>query len=140
MKKCCICKLEKPFNSFYKNKNSKSGLQSKCKDCTRAYEAKYRKSDKNKIYQRNYQKTSTKFRETHKKEVKKSIAKYPDKQKARLLLRWALQTGKIIKPLDCERASIMDACFGRLEAHHNDYLKPLEVNWLCVKHHKICHS
>jgi len=30
-------------------------------------------------------------------------------------------------------------CNGRLEAHHEDYNKPLEVMWFCQKHHKLHH-
>lgn len=27
-----------------------------------------------------------------------------------------------------------------VQAHHDDYAKPLEVRWLCVKHHRQWHS
>lgn len=34
MKKCTICKEEKPKSDFYKNKSRKDGLQNKCKECS----------------------------------------------------------------------------------------------------------
>lgn len=44
----------------------------------------------------------------------------------------ALKNGKLIKPNKCT------LCFsdGKVEAHHPDYEKPLEVVWLC----KSCHG
>lgn len=30
-------------------------------------------------------------------------------------------------------------CGEKAEAHHDDYRKPLEVRWLCRKHHKETH-
>jgi hypothetical protein len=32
------------------------------------------------------------------------------------------------------------ACGAKAEAHHNDYSKPLEVVWLCRKHHRLVDS
>jgi hypothetical protein len=45
---------------------------------------------------------------------------------------------------DALQAGIIDRepcleCGGRAEAHHNDYLKPLDVIWLCRAHHMELH-
>ena len=39
-----------------------------------------------------------------------------------------------LKPEPCS------ACGAKAEAHHNDYDKPLEVVWLCRKHHRLIDS
>jgi len=46
MKPCCICKEEKDYSSFYKNKSKKDGYGNECKDCRKKrdrskYDAKY---------------------------------------------------------------------------------------------------
>lgn len=60
---------------------------------------------------------------------KKWKARNPDKVHAHNKLYYAVKTGKI-KKLPCEKC-------GREKSvgHHPDYLKPLNVIWLC----KICH-
>ncbi|MDP3442503.1 MAG: hypothetical protein Q8T08_06530, partial [Ignavibacteria bacterium] len=37
MKTCTKCGIEKPLSEYYKNRNFKSGLHSRCKDCIKAY-------------------------------------------------------------------------------------------------------
>ena len=57
--------------------------------------------------------------------------KNPEKVKAWQEVRTALQQGRLIKPDLCDKC-------GRkvpLEAHHEDYDKPLDVQWLCWKCH-----
>lgn len=63
------------------------------------------------------------------------IKKNPKKRKAHLILRNAVKRGKIIKSTICMK------CRGefKLSAHHNDYTKPLEVEWLCSSCHKLKH-
>jgi hypothetical protein len=49
----------------------------------------------------------------------------------------AIKTGEL-RPSACERLD--ENCKGRIEAHHEDYNKPLDVMWLCLIHHHQRHS
>lgn len=33
-----------------------------------------------------------------------------------------------------------EVCGEKAEAHHDDYAKPLDVRWLCFKHHREWHK
>jgi hypothetical protein len=55
----------------------------------------------------------------------------------RLALRNAVVAHKISKP---KRCSIGSGCSGKVQAHHDDYTKPLAVDWLCTKHHAERHK
>ena len=59
----------------------------------------------------------------------RSIARYPKRYKARYTLRNAVRLGKVIRQ-PCEACG--DPKSG---GHHDDYNKPLEVRWLCPRHH-----
>lgn len=55
-------------------------------------------------------------------------------------VKWALTSGRIVRPNQCERCG-QNPGTGRdgrslLHAHHHDYSKPLDVEWLCVKCHR----
>lgn len=60
--------------------------------------------------------------------------KYPDKHRARNILQGAVKHGRIIKK-PCEVCGDSNS-----QGHHNDYSKPLEVVWLCRKHHNKLHN
>lgn len=53
--------------------------------------------------------------------------------KARSILNHHLRDNHIER-LPCE------ICGNQAEAHHNDYDKPLDVRWLCFKHHRLYHK
>lgn len=57
----------------------------------------------------------------------------PEKRSAQNAASNAVRDGRLEKPWKCERAG--DDCRGRIESHHDDYSKPLEVRWLCKAHH-----
>lgn len=81
-----------------------------------------------------------KWRQEHKEEFKemwiKSIEKDPMKRKARRYLNHAIEYGKIIKPLECSLCKENK----KLQAHHEDYARPLEVIWMCSSCHAYIHS
>lgn len=60
-----------------------------------------------------------------------------EKVRAHSAVARALKKGTLVKPLDCEGCG--PAYSGKLEAHHDDYSKPLEVKWLCDCCHKQRH-
>lgn len=60
--------------------------------------------------------------------------RYPDRHRARVILRRAVAAGRIIRP-PCEVCGKPNA-----EGHHTDYSKPLDVRWLCFKHHAEVHG
>lgn len=72
----------------------------------------------------------------HSKNNKKWILKNPLKHKAHTILNDALKSNKITKPLLCENCKKEK----ELQAHHEDYNKPLEVVWLCSKCHHELHK
>ncbi len=58
-----------------------------------------------------------------------------EKLKANRLLNYNVSTGKIIRPLTCSLCGNER----KLEGHHHDYNKPLDVIWVCRKCHVMIH-
>lgn len=65
---------------------------------------------------------------------KKSISRHPEKHEARKVYDKAKRSGKI-KKMPCVICGNPKS-----EGHHTDYSKPLEVVWLCRKHHVEAHK
>jgi hypothetical protein len=59
--------------------------------------------------------------------------RFPGKNAARDVTRYAIKMGVIVKT-----PCIVCGCV-EVEAHHDDYSKPLEVIFLCKKHHRELH-
>ncbi|KKN69310.1 hypothetical protein LCGC14_0441680 [marine sediment metagenome] len=71
------------------------------------------------------------------KYTKRTKAKHPKKNKAGEIFRYAIRVGKIIRPTNCSSCNKYSK---RIEGHHEDYDKPLEVEWLCRKCHIAEHK
>jgi len=64
--------------------------------------------------------------------AQKAYKKYPLKVKARTIVHRAINSGKIKKPKICSKCKKRK----KLDAHHDDYSKPLNIKWLC----RGCHA
>ncbi len=162
---CNCCGLNKKLSEFAKHCRSRDGHKSTCKSCIkeksletaeerrardrekyRQNPEKYREASKE--YQRNNRekvreqkrKYASKNREkllsknraynkSHPELKRKRYTAYPEKSKARMLLAHAIRDG-CIKREPCEICGDIKS-----EGHHDDYSKPLDVVWLCRKHH-----
>lgn len=130
VKTCFKCGEEKPIEDFYRHSAMADGHLGKCKECT--------KKDVGERYALTRAiRASYERRRTQREERKANKAKYqqnsrrynPQNNKARRDLFRAVANGKVIK-------SACEVCADdNTEAHHPDYLKPLDVRWLCRKHH-----
>ena len=146
MKPCIICAERKPLDEFYTHPQMADGHLNKCKVCCRIYtikrELKLKSTDLSW-----YEGELSRHRA---KQAKWRILNRPDpdavkrgqhrwscvnknKRNAELRVARAVRAGVIIKS-PCEKCGYQPA-----QAHHDDYSQPLNVRWLCVKHHNEHH-
>ncbi len=134
-KTCFKCLVEKPLSAFYRHSKMADGRLGKCKDCAKIDVSKNYRLRRN--YYAEYERN--RFKEKDRKiAVKKYVAKRrnksPEKYLASYLTSNAIRDGRLIRE-PCE------VCRGKKsEAHHEDYNKPLDVIWLCRKHHLERHG
>lgn len=64
----------------------------------------------------------------------KRVDRYKEKAKVSRKTRFAIASGKLVKG-ECSYPN--GKCVGRIEGHHKDYSKPLDVTWVCQKHHVL---
>lgn len=105
---------------------------------TKEYQKRYYEANKEELKEKQKAYDNTK---KGKESRKKSYDKYrfseegKRKEKARSVVNHALRDGKLTKPEVCERCE----CTSKVEGHHEDYDKPLEVLWLCKQCHEDTH-
>lgn len=145
MRTCKHCLLIKPADDFYKSNVSA------CKECVRKQVrsnrlgniAYYRNYDRQRYRDHDHRKivaqksaNSEAGVEARKRSFNRMKEQQPEKYKARNAVSNALRDGKI------KRAEACFFCSGtsRLQAHHSDYSRPLDVHWLCSACHGKLHS
>lgn len=117
MKYCSKCKRTE-IETFFSPKPYSGGKYYYCRECANKKSRAYYKTDKG--------------RENIKKAVFKSIKKHYQKQLTRVMLNQAIQKGFLVRPKKCSNCNKK----GKIQGHHEDYNKPLDVIWLCIS----CHS
>lgn len=130
MKPCIKCGQIKCLADFYKHKQMGDGHLNKCKECCKedSINNRWKNIDRIREYDRSrgYRQGTEYIREYKKK--------YPNKYRAHTMVNNAIRDKKLFRQ-PCE----ICGCSKRIHAHHDDYLKPLNVRWLCCAHHKQWH-
>lgn len=142
MKTCFRCHKSKPLSDFYAHSMMKDGHLNKCKSCAKN-DSEERRAVKMKdplwelAERERHRKKQQAYREQGraceltgkaKTEVnQRYIRKFPSKQKARIL-------AQRLPKNPCEICGNPKS-----QKHHEDYSKPLDVRWLCAKHHAARH-
>ena len=147
MKTCRDCGVQKPLSEFYCHSAMKDGHLNKCKECVkeRVYYHRMRNLEDIREYDRQrgnlphrvaarkaYQQTDA-GKEAMRRANLAYIERNPERRKAHIIVWNAIRNGKLQKA-PCEVCGDE-----KVHAHHDDYSKPLEVRWLCRKHHREAH-
>ncbi len=140
---CNRCNEEKSCQYFGKDKRNKNGLTNWCKPCLNIYKKEKCNKEKRQITRRAYRKKSAEkiklWRTNNKEKQREYFKKWSENHWKQFLsgktLLYHVKVGNIIKRHSCE------ICHnGPTEGHHDDYLKPLDVIWLCKRCHAYLHS
>ncbi len=130
MKKCFKCKEIKPLSEFYKHNQMADGRLNKCKGCANddVKQNRIKRIDYYRDYDRKRgNRQSREYRKSHRE-------RYPNKYKAQTMTNNAVRDKRLFRE-PCE------VCGSEtVHAHHDDYLKPLNVRWLCAAHHRQWHA
>jgi len=136
-KTCLKCGEDKCVKLFSKDKHKKDGLQSYCKSCCSIGNKKYRNdnSEKLKSYYKKYANTPS-GRAKIQDGVDRFNSRFPRQEKAKAKINHLIERGKLVRPVICEECWAVE----KTQAHHRDYLKPLEVTFLCIPCHRAWHK
>ena len=128
-KECFRCKGMKDTTEFYAHPQMRDGLSGKCKECTKS-EVKANYASKREQYSK-YEHERNKARRPYMREQQKKHRKAnPEKYRAHMWVSNAIRDGRL------ERQPCMLCSDPKAQAHHEDYSKPSEVEWLCFKCHR----
>jgi hypothetical protein len=113
LRKCSVCEKYKPLDQFSIDRGRNGGISSRCHECKLIVDRERAKSRKS--YFAEYSKL------------------HPEKRNAKDQACRACKNG-LIKRGKCEICGSEEVV-----KHHDDYSKPLEIRWLCRKHHGEYH-
>jgi len=117
IRKCTKCRKSKPIIEYNKNGNryGKQEYRTQCRDCL----IPMHNPDRTRVARYKY--------------------KNPEKVRSQWMLRYNIEKGKIDKPDSCSECK-KNMPKNKIQGHHEDYSKPLDVIWLCDLHHKKRHK
>ena len=150
-KHCRRCETDKLLGEFPNDRSRPDGKFPYCKACSRKSAQKYYEANSEDYLRRardryyaDHEKSlarRTVYRKRNRKRLSRAQSQYerdgrcdPEKQSARGKLQRAVRTGKITKPKNCGSCGAKTEK-KKLAGHHEDYARPLDVQWLCPRGH-----
>jgi hypothetical protein len=123
-KTCTKCHTTKPATTefFPLRRESRDGFRSWCRTCKRASNARWQAAHPNP--------------EVARANTVRWRAANPEGVKAQIAANSAVRAGRLARPGACERCGRPST---RLDKHHEDYSRPLDVTFLCASCHKRIH-
>jgi hypothetical protein len=143
MKACILCKQTKPLDQYYAHPQMADGRLGRCKECHKSEIQKNREKRMKEPEFREKELDRQRLKQRRRRALgiaSKSCGSHvagwrkqnPAKAKAHAKVSKAIKKGTLAK-MPCQ------ICGDIAQAHHDDYSKPLDVRWLCVKHHNEHH-
>lgn len=159
-KRCKDCREEKSLDDFYPHPETRDGRLARCKTCHNARTSAHaqanrllRNEQKRAWANRNPGAVKASRRATEERrrgalieKAKRATERHPDKARARTAVMNAVARGggELVRPASCDDCGRTNSPLrdGRasIQAHHPDYSKPLDVEWLCVACHNTRHA
>lgn len=126
-RQCSTCRGILLLSQFPPNKAQPEGRSGQCRPCICEAARRSKKKRKREGYIQNH---GVRTREN----IELRRRRYPEKLKARQCVQDAVKSGKLQKPSKCESCN-REFPKKKLQGHHADYSKPLDVKWLCTDCH-----
>jgi hypothetical protein len=132
MKKCRRCGADREISEFYTHAKMHDGHLNICKPCIVQSVKEHRATHANSISEYEAKRSQTEGRKQDQAAaLKRHREKNPERYKARNAVSNAIRDGKISRG-----SCVHCGTDKRVEAHHADYSKPLEVTWVCFWCHR----
>lgn len=139
MKNCNTCGTETPLDGFYKG-------MAKCKECHKAtVHARYTENMKDPIWRERELDRQREKADRHRSEgrkpskdaTKRGGTLWQQRNRVKRSAHLKVQSAVICKKMFKQPCEVCGEL--KVDAHHDDYERPLDVRWLCRKHHMEHH-
>lgn len=130
-KKCFKCGMTKNESEYYRHPEMGDGRLGKCKECTK-------KDVQNNYWARvDYYRAYDRKRNTDPRRIKDRMDYYKEYPKIRYAKNRVYDA---LKKGDMKKGVCAVCGSNEVQAHHDNYNKPLDIRWLCSHHHREWHT
>lgn len=149
---CSVCGIEKQLEENFWKRATKNGFFNRCIDCMTKIKKAVRQTPEHKAHERAYRarnrakvlETKRRYCERNRDKVLEKNRKYREQhgstrgttRTAHSIVANAIKSGKLVRPERCQGCLELKP----VQAHHDDYDKPLDVQWLCQRCHSRLHA